>query len=201
MAACTSMARFYDASARHRDIKIVCLHGTSSITQRRAKLTRVGGSRTLARSMPTSIARARLSALLAAAPGVRIVVIGDAMLDVYLRGEVERISPEAPVPVVRVRERALALGGAANVAQNVAALGAECELVAGIGADSAGDTIRDLLARLGTERRSLVSLAAPRRPRRALWRELNRSCGSMKRTTPTSAVRKSTSSWLQSSVR
>ena len=111
--------------------------------------------------MPSSIARARLGALLAAAPGVRIVVIGDAMLDVYLRGDVERISPEAPVPVVRVRERGLALGGAANVAQNVSALGAKCELVAGIGADAAGDTVRDLLAGLGTERRSLVPVGRP----------------------------------------
>jgi len=44
------------------------------------------------------------------------------MLDVYLRGDVDRISPEAPVPVVRIREKELALGGAANVAQNVAAI-------------------------------------------------------------------------------
>jgi D-beta-D-heptose 7-phosphate kinase/D-beta-D-heptose 1-phosphate adenosyltransferase len=83
------------------------------------------------------------------------------MLDIYLRGDVERISPEAPVPVVRVRERTLALGGAANVAQNVAALGARCELVAGIGADAAGETIRGLLAGLGTERRALVTLGRP----------------------------------------
>src|SRR5919202_5344585 len=83
--------------------------------------------------MPHSLSRPRLCSLLHEASQRRIAIIGDAMLDVYLRGDVDRISPEAPVPVVRVRERKLALGGAANVAQNVAALGAGCELVAVIG--------------------------------------------------------------------
>ena len=67
------------------------------------------------------ISRDRLDALLDEARGRRVAIVGDAMLDVYLRGDVDRISPEAPVPVVRVRSRTLALGGAANVAQNVAA--------------------------------------------------------------------------------
>ena len=89
--------------------------------------------------MPDSLSRDRLAPLLAAARGQRVAVVGDAMLDVYLRGDVERISPEAPVPVVRVRERKHALGGAANVAQNVAALGAGCDLVAAVGDDVAGD--------------------------------------------------------------
>ena len=80
--------------------------------------------------MPTSLSRDRLDDLLAAAATQRVTIVGDAMLDVYLRGDVDRISPEAPVPVVRVRERKDALGGAANVAQNVAALGAGCALVA-----------------------------------------------------------------------
>ena len=69
--------------------------------------------------MPRSLSRDRLVALLDAAARAGVAVVGDAMLDVYLRGDVERISPEAPVPVVRVRERRYALGGAANVAQNV----------------------------------------------------------------------------------
>ena len=76
--------------------------------------------------MPQSLTRDRLVTLLDAARGHRIAIVGDAMLDVYLRGDVDRISPEAPVPVVRVRERRQALGGAANVAQNVLALGARC---------------------------------------------------------------------------
>ena len=60
----------------------------------------------------------------------RVLVVGDIMLDRFVYGHVSRISPEAPVPVVRVRERKDAMGGAANVAQNVAALGATVELVA-----------------------------------------------------------------------
>ena len=75
-----------------------------------------------------SLDRARLADLLAAARQKRVVVVGDVMLDVYLLGDVERISPEAPVPVVRVRERQYAAGGAANVAQNVAAIGATCDV-------------------------------------------------------------------------
>ena len=88
--------------------------------------------------MTISLSRARLVELLDRARGKRIVVIGDVMLDVYLIGDVDRISPEAPVPVVRVRERKHALGGAANVAQNVAAIGARCTLVGAIGADRGG---------------------------------------------------------------
>jgi D-beta-D-heptose 7-phosphate kinase/D-beta-D-heptose 1-phosphate adenosyltransferase len=83
------------------------------------------------------------------------------MLDVYLRGDVERISPEAPVPVVRVRERKHALGGAANVAQNVAALGAHCDLVAAVGADRGGETLRQMLRALGSEPASLVEVERP----------------------------------------
>src|SRR5918912_1437869 len=85
--------------------------------------------------MSLTLTRSRLCSLLGDASDRRIAIVGDAMLDVYLRGDVDRISPEAPVPVVRVRERRFALGGAANVAQNVAALGAACELVATVGAD------------------------------------------------------------------
>ncbi len=89
------------------------------------------------------------------------MIVGDAMLDVYLRGDVDRISPEAPVPVVRVRDRKLALGGAANVAQNVAALGAGCDLVAIIGDDVTGSTLRAHLEAGGMESRSLVVGARP----------------------------------------
>jgi D-beta-D-heptose 7-phosphate kinase/D-beta-D-heptose 1-phosphate adenosyltransferase len=80
---------------------------------------------------------------------------------VYLRGDVDRISPEAPVPVVRVRERKLALGGAANVAQNVAALGAVAELVAIIGKDVPGRMLRDMLEQIDAEPRALVEGSRP----------------------------------------
>src|SRR2546423_12837790 len=111
--------------------------------------------------MPTSLARSRLAELLAAARGHRIAVVGDAMLDVYLRGDVERISPEAPVPVVRVRERRYALGGAANVAQNVAAIGSECDLVAAIGNDTGGETLRSMLSAIDADPSSLVTVRRP----------------------------------------
>lgn len=107
------------------------------------------------------LTRSRLESLLAAASGKRIVVVGDAMLDVYLKGDVDRISPEAPVPVVRVRERKLALGGAANVAQNVAALGAKAELVAVVGRDINATSLRSMLGSIGAETRSLVEVGRP----------------------------------------
>ena len=111
-------------------------------------------------SIPT-IARPRLRSLLDAARDQRVVIIGDAMLDVYLLGDVERISPEAPVPVVRVRTKRSALGGAANVANNVAALGAHCDLVAVIGDDAAGQMLCDQLASGGMDTSSLVTVSRP----------------------------------------
>jgi D-glycero-beta-D-manno-heptose-7-phosphate kinase len=105
--------------------------------------------------------RQRLATLLDGMRGRTVAVIGDAMLDVYLRGDVERISPEAPVPVVRVRERRHALGGAANVAQNVAAGGATGILVAVAGADAAGKQLRAMLAATGASTEALVEVGRP----------------------------------------
>src|SRR5829696_7240104 len=112
-------------------------------------------------SMIERISRERLTELLNLSQGRRVVVVGDAMLDVYLRGEVDRISPEAPVPVVRVKERKLALGGAANVANNIVTIGASCELVSAIGDDLAGATLRDMLKQVKTDTRSLVTVSRP----------------------------------------
>jgi rfaE bifunctional protein kinase chain/domain len=111
--------------------------------------------------MPRSLARDRLISLLDAAGGCRVAVIGDAMLDVYLRGDVERISPEAPVPVVRVRERRYALGGAGNVAQNVRAVGAGCDLVAAIGDDAGGRQLSSMLDAIDAGLGSLVTVNRP----------------------------------------
>src|SRR3954465_12025066 len=108
--------------------------------------------------MIESISRDRLIELLEAGANQRIAIIGDAMLDVYLRGDVDRISPEAPVPVVRIRDRELALGGAANVAQNVAAIGAECDLVCAVGEDAEGQVIKGMLRDIGSESRSVVTI-------------------------------------------
>ncbi|MFT5587910.1 MAG: rfaE bifunctional protein kinase chain/domain [Bradyrhizobium sp.] len=78
----------------------------------------------------------------------RILVVGDIMLDRYWFGEVSRISPEAPVPIVRVERREERLGGAANVARNAAMLGAQVGLLGVVGRDEAADTIALQLAEL-----------------------------------------------------
>jgi D-beta-D-heptose 7-phosphate kinase/D-beta-D-heptose 1-phosphate adenosyltransferase len=111
--------------------------------------------------MLETITRDRLVALLESAARQRVTVVGDAMLDVYLRGDVDRISPEAPVPVVRVRERKHALGGAANVAQNVRALGAACAMVCAVGTDRAGEELQRMLAAVGAATDGLVRAARP----------------------------------------
>jgi rfaE bifunctional protein kinase chain/domain len=76
---------------------------------------------------------------------VRLLVVGDVMLDRYWFGDVSRISPEAPVPVVRIEKREARLGGAANVARNAAALGAHCGLLGVVGNDEAGDEVEQIL--------------------------------------------------------
>src|SRR5688500_16722796 len=107
------------------------------------------------------ITRKRLTQLLANMKRKRIVVVGDAMLDVYLGGDVERISPEAPVPVVKVRERRYALGGAANVAQNVAAAGANVSLVGATGSDNSGVKLRAMLEAIGADSKSVIATKRP----------------------------------------
>jgi rfaE bifunctional protein kinase chain/domain len=75
----------------------------------------------------------------------RILVVGDVMLDRYWFGDVSRISPEAPVPVVRIERREERLGGAANVARNAAALGADTGLLGVVGEDEAGNVVDRML--------------------------------------------------------
>src|ERR1700749_1686679 len=130
--------------------------------------------------MPRSLSRDRLVSLLQSAGSRRVAVVGDAMLDVYLRGDVERISPEAPVPVVRVRDRRYALGGAGHVAQNVRAVGAGCGLVATAGADAGGVTKRT--TRITTKPKSSVcsTRCGPRCPVQAhsCSRTITKACSS-----------------------
>ncbi|TXI59278.1 MAG: D-glycero-beta-D-manno-heptose-7-phosphate kinase [Limnohabitans sp.] len=83
--------------------------------------------------------------------GCRILVVGDVMLDRYWHGEVARISPEAPVPVVHVRREENRLGGAANVALNIKTLGARVTLLSMIGQDDAARSLRKLLESHGIE--------------------------------------------------
>ena len=81
----------------------------------------------------------------------RILVVGDVMLDRYWFGEVNRISPEAPVPVVRVERKEARLGGAANVARNVVSLGIDTALLGVIGQDEAGQEVETILADSGIQ--------------------------------------------------
>ena len=92
---------------------------------------------------------------------VRIVVAGDAMLDEYWFGDAARISPEAPVPVVRTGATEQRPGGAANVALNVAALGARASLVAVVGADERGTALTERLEASGVECRVVRSSTLP----------------------------------------
>ncbi len=78
--------------------------------------------------------------------GARVLAVGDVMLDRFVYGSVERISPEGPIPVLRVEREAAMLGGAGNVVRNLAALGARCQFLAVVGDDEAGDEVRMLLA-------------------------------------------------------
>ncbi len=79
----------------------------------------------------------------------RVLVVGDAMLDRYWFGSVDRVSPEAPVPVVRVTREENRLGGAANVALNVRMLGTACTLLTVVGDDDAGRSLRQLVQQQG----------------------------------------------------
>ncbi|MEO5375919.1 MAG: D-glycero-beta-D-manno-heptose-7-phosphate kinase [Alphaproteobacteria bacterium] len=97
-----------------------------------------------------------LAALVAALQGTRVLCIGDAMLDRFVYGEVERISPEAPIPVIQIRRETSMLGGAGNVVRNVVALGARPTFLSAHGDDSAGVEMAGLLSRLPEAEARLV---------------------------------------------
>src|SRR5499425_383693 len=80
-----------------------------------------------------------------------VLVVGDIMCDTYLWGKVSRISPEAPVPIFESTERRQVLGGAANVAANLRALGCDVRLLGVVGADAPGRCVRELLQRQGID--------------------------------------------------
>ncbi|MEO8201845.1 MAG: D-glycero-beta-D-manno-heptose-7-phosphate kinase [Gemmatimonadota bacterium] len=105
------------------------------------------------------MSRDRILHLLDKLRGSRIVVVGDVMLDRYLLGETERLSPEAPVPVVIIKERRTALGGAANVAANVVAIGARCQLVGIVGDDAEGRSLRQELVAAQIDDRGVLTVA------------------------------------------
>lgn len=125
------------------------------------------------RQAPAPLSRDRVLHLVQRMQSSRVVVLGDIMLDRYLIGDTERLSPEAPVPVVTVAERHAALGGAANVAANVAALGAHCLLVGVVGDDVDGAAIRQELAVARLEDRFVLTVAG--RPTTSKTRIIARS--------------------------
>jgi len=87
---------------------------------------------------------------------VRILVIGDVILDHYIWGDVSRISPEAPVPVVEVKEENYRLGGAANTVANICSLGGAIDVVSVIGGDGNGKRLCQMLADIGANISGLV---------------------------------------------
>lgn len=103
----------------------------------------------------------RLVSLVGALPGRRVAVIGDVMLDHFLIGHVDRISPEAPVPVVRFDREEYRLGGAANVANNIAAMRGVVTLVGLVGADEAAAQLRRELDAAGIAHHGLVADQRP----------------------------------------
>ncbi|MGN6390781.1 MAG: D-glycero-beta-D-manno-heptose-7-phosphate kinase [Gemmatimonadales bacterium] len=125
------------------------------------------------RPPPAPLTRDRLLHLIGRMKESRVVVVGDIMLDRYLVGETERLSPEAPVPVVTVRERHARLGGAANVAMNVAAMGSAVFLVGIVGDDMDGGAIRQELAVARLDDRFVVTVAG--RPTTSKTRIIARS--------------------------
>lgn len=94
--------------------------------------------------------------ILKKAQGLKILVVGDVMLDKFVAGDVDRISPEGPVPVLTIREEKLMLGGAGNVLANLCALGAKPSLFTLIGADDAADTVRALAKSHGDDAHGLI---------------------------------------------
>jgi D-beta-D-heptose 7-phosphate kinase/D-beta-D-heptose 1-phosphate adenosyltransferase len=105
----------------------------------------------------------RARALLRAMAGRRVLVLGDVMLDEFVWGRVARISPEAPVPVVEVTRESVHLGGAANVAANVCALGGRAVLTGVVGHDSGARAVAMMLDEIGADH-ALVTAADKARP-------------------------------------
>ena len=102
------------------------------------------------------------ASILAAIRELKILVIGDLMLDHYIWGDVHRISPEAPVPIVNVSRESHTAGGAANVALNLASLGVAAKIAGALGEDAAGNRLLGLLGAAGVD--TSLCVAAPARP-------------------------------------
>ncbi len=108
------------------------------------------------------LTRTRVNEILRTLRDRNVVVLGDVMLDEFVWGDVTRISPEAPVPVVDVRRESVHLGGAANVLANLVALGARGTVVGVIGKDEAGKRLRKGLSELGIDANDKLIVDDPR---------------------------------------
>src|SRR5215470_5013329 len=104
----------------------------------------------------SQLTKTRASEILRAFRERYVLVLGDVMLDEFVWGDVTRISPEAPVPVVDVRRESMHLGGAANVLANLVALGAHGSVVGVVGNDAAGRRLQSGLRDLGTHEQCLI---------------------------------------------
>ena len=111
---------------------------------------------------PVQPSPAEVQTLLRQMVGRRVAVVGDVMLDAYLIGRIDRISPEAPVPVFQIEREEFMLGGAANVAKCLAALGATASILGIVGDDAHATLLRDECANTGIDAAGLV--ADPARP-------------------------------------
>lgn len=104
----------------------------------------------------SQLAKTRAAEILERLRGRNVVVLGDVMLDEFVWGDVTRISPEAPVPVVDVRRESVHLGGAANVLANLVALGARGSVIGVVGNDAAGERLQNGMRELGTSDGCLI---------------------------------------------
>src|SRR5271165_5736202 len=98
----------------------------------------------------------RLIELIENLPQSRVLLVGDMMVDRYLYGNAERLSPEAPVPVLHFQKEEIRLGGAGSVAANLAALGAKVTTVGVIGMDETGQQLAQLLRQIGADPSGLI---------------------------------------------
>ncbi|MBL9135771.1 MAG: carbohydrate kinase [Verrucomicrobiales bacterium] len=107
---------------------------------------------------PFTLPLSRVRALLRAGSRRRVLVVGDVLLDQFIWGDVRRISPEAPVPVVDFQRESFMAGGAANVARNLTALGSQAQLFGVVGTDQAAGHLAEILAHDGVDCRGLSAV-------------------------------------------
>lgn len=114
--------------------------------------------------MPSALTRKRAEEIVREFRNSTVVVLGDVMLDEFIWGDVSRISPEAPVPVVEIRRESTHLGGAANVLANLLALGAQACVIGVVGEDAAAEKLRASLRSDGGRQADDLLIADPSRP-------------------------------------